>query len=303
MTTSLWVCCLKLVLLLAGLAVAFHDQIEDLPKSGRNEPLDIGQTLNRIRRDILTAGTTPREESKNEGNRSKQLRRFNGRRRCFLGSAYDCPPALEGTLYDWPSPWGWTPGPLYPEYGPHFHRGWIGNGGPFGCNHCGCGGPWRGPGCSCGCNNHGWCCCGGGGGGRANDCSQCNDAFNDAPSTSQRPSQVNHPPLLQPLMGKHANFKAPLQIKPSKNKNVRRGYKRYDVTYSTGDPYGMSTSPGYEYPCDPSYGNWPCQTPQAAPQQTSPADQVVGTLFLWKPNNLANDKPLPKKNPKANPKN
>lgn len=145
--------------------------------------------------------------------------------------------------------------------------------------------------------------CGGGGGGGGNDCSQCNDAFSDAPPTSQRPSQVNHPPLLQPLMGKHPNFKAPLQIKPSKNKNVRRGYKRYDVTYSTGDPYGMSTSPGYEYPCDPSYGNWPCQTPQAAPQQTSSADQVVGTLFLWKPNNLANDKPLPKKNPKAKPKN
>ena len=59
------------------------------------------------------------------------------KRRCFLGSPYDVPPGFEDTLLDWKTPWGWGPGPLYPEYGPHFHQSvwaqrWRGPGGLVG---------------------------------------------------------------------------------------------------------------------------------------------------------------------------
>lgn len=193
--------------------------------------------------------------------------------------------------------------------------------------------------------------CGAGGGGAAKDCPQFNDAVNNAPPSAQTPNQAGHPPLLRPVLGKQANFKAPLQIKPGKTRNVRRGYKRYGVPYGTTTPYGMSAPPGsqypyqptygnsqwqvpqqtsptaYQYPCQPTYGNCPWQasqqtspydfqypyqttygnSPWQAPQQSSPADQVVGTLFLFKPNaiSLADAKahPLKNKNPKVKSKN
>ena len=162
--------------------------------------------------------------------------------------------------------------------------------------------------------------CGGGGGGPANDCPQCNDAPSKAPLSPQRPSQPGNPPLLQPMMGKQANFKAPIEVKPGKA--VRRGYKRFGVPYNTG--YQNTYQPNYgNYPYQPSYGNypyqpsygsdpyqsgygndpyqsgygndpyqsncgnWPCPTTQQPPSET---DQVVGNLFLFKPSDLLADK-------------
>ena len=139
----------------------------------RRQPLDTEQKLIRIRRDTLATGNgldqselklgqrkdvDTRDETKNKENRSRKPKNFNIRRRCFLGSPYGCSPPFADPLLDWPSPWGWTPGPLYPEYGPDFHSGWAGHGRPFSYNRCGCGGSWGGPSSSCGCNNHGWCC-------------------------------------------------------------------------------------------------------------------------------------------------
>ena len=159
---------------------------------------------------------------------------------------------------------------------------------------------------------------GGGGGGPLNDCPQCNGAASKTPSSPQRPSQVGGPPLLKPLLAKQMNFKAPLQVKPMKP--MRRWFKRYDVPYNTGYQYPYqsnygnypSDQPGYEnyayqssygsyppayqssYGSDPyqsGYGTEPYQSgcgngpcPAQAPQQSSMADQVVGTLFLFKPN-------------------
>ena len=136
---------------------------------------------------------------------------------------------------------------------------------------------------------------GGGGGGNAavNDCPH-NVAMNKAYFSPKRPKQAGHLPLFQPFMGKQ--FKAPPKMKLGKTKDFRRGYKRFDVPYSTGAPYGAALPPAYEYPCDPSYVNWPCQAPA---QQSSIADQVVGSLFLWKPN----ENPLPKKHSTVNSKN
>lgn len=101
---------------------------------------------------------------------------------------------------------------------------------------------------------------------------------------------------------------------------MRRWFKRYDVPYNTGYQYPYQSNYG-SYPSDqqgyenyayqssygsypPAYqssygsdpyqsgygtepyqsgcGNGPC--PAQAPQQSSMADQVVGTLFLFKPN-------------------
>lgn len=147
----------KLFLCLLGLTIALDDS-ETVLKRSRRESLDSDQTLGPSH-SAQTADSAGRTKITNHNNRrSKNSKKVYGKRRCFLGSPYDCPGGFEDTLLDYPRPWGWGPGPLYPEYGPDFHRGWAGHGGPFGCNNFGCGGPWRVPGCSCGCNNHGWCC-------------------------------------------------------------------------------------------------------------------------------------------------
>lgn len=132
-----------------------------------------GNTLKRSRREALEnqnfqSGKSGKDKESADGikindnrrnQRPKNVKKLHNRRRCFLGSPYDCPVGFEDSLLDWPRPWGWGPGPLYPEYGPDLHRcSWGGPRSPFGCNQCGCGGPWRVPGCACGCGNHGWCC-------------------------------------------------------------------------------------------------------------------------------------------------
>lgn len=151
---------LKLLsLCFVGVTVAL-EQTENTLKRSRREVLDNNQNVQsgKSGKDKESADGT-----KINGNRRNQrpnnVKKPHNRRRCFLGSPYDCPVGFEDSLLDWPRPWGWGPGPLYPEYGPDLHRGgWGGHGGRFGCNQFGCGGPWRVPGCSCGCGNHGWCC-------------------------------------------------------------------------------------------------------------------------------------------------
>lgn len=169
-------CAVKLAFCLVGMAVAFSDQAEKFAKDRHRGTLDNDQISEIIQRDFLYSqdssnenGFDQRQESNpdtrdeidsnaNLRRQTKRFKRFNSGRRCFLSFPYACSPELSDPSIEWPSPWGWTPGPLYPEYGPHFHRGWMGHTGPFGYNHWGCGGPWRGPGCGCGCNNQRWCC-------------------------------------------------------------------------------------------------------------------------------------------------
>lgn len=148
-------CHLKILLCLLGLTIAL-EQTESILKRSRREPLD-----NEPSKSGKIA--EPADGTKINDNRSRQAKRSKTfkMRRCFLGSPYDCPVQFEDPLLDWQRPWGWGPGPLYPEYGPNLNRGWGGHGGPSGYNHFGCGGPWRVPGCSGGCNscnNHAWCC-------------------------------------------------------------------------------------------------------------------------------------------------
>lgn len=129
---------------------------------------------------------------------------------------------------------------------------------------------------------------GGGGGGGAGDCPQFNDAAPCKPT-----------PQLQSFIGKQANFKGPVQMKQGKNINVQRGRKRQDITYGTApDPYGVASDPYgaapiasevppvNQEPNQATYGNW------QVPEQPSPADQVVGGLFVWKLNgqNTPNNK-------------
>lgn len=66
-------------------------------------------------------------------------------------------------------------------------------------------------------------------------------------------------------------------MKQGKNINVQRGRKRQDITYGAA-PDVMQVPPVYDDPNQAIYGNW------QVPQQTSPADQVVGSLFFWKLN-------------------
>ena len=163
----------KLVLCLLCTTTAFYDNTENFSKDGGRYPLEIDQISNLMRRDVITPENSfvlnelqlgqentreERDEIKNKENRNRQYQRFNSRRRCFLGYPYDCSTGFLDPLLEWSSQLGWTPGPLYPEYGPNFNRGWMGRGVPFGYNHCGCGGPWNGPGCCCGCSNNGWFC-------------------------------------------------------------------------------------------------------------------------------------------------
>lgn len=128
---------------------------------------------------------------------------------------------------------------------------------------------------------------GGSGGGGAGDCPQ----FNDAVPCKPTPNKIPASPQIQPFVGKQANFKGPVQMKQGKNINVQRGRKRQDITYGTApDPYGVASDtygaaptaaevpPVYQDPNQATYGNW------QAPQQPSPADQVVGGLFFWKLN-------------------
>ena len=112
---------------------------------------------------------------------------------------------------------------------------------------------------------------GGGGGGGASDCPQ----FNDAPPCQSTANKVGGPPQLHPFIGKQANFKGPVQMKQGKNMNVQRGIKRQDITYGA-TPDVAEVPPVYQDPNQTPYGNW------QVPQQTSPADQVVGSLFFWK---------------------
>ena len=115
---------------------------------------------------------------------------------------------------------------------------------------------------------------GGGGGGSASDCAQ----FNDAPLPSKpTPNKAGAQPLLHPFFGKQANSKGPGEIKQGKNINVQRGRKRQDITYGAA-PDGAQVPPVYDDPYQATYSNW------QVPQQTSPADQVTGSLFFWNMN-------------------
>lgn len=151
---------LKLLsLCFVGVTVAL-EQTENTLKRSRREVLDNNQNVQsgKSGKDKESADRT-KINGKRRNQRPNNVKKLHNRRRCFLGSPYDCPVGFEDSLLDWPRPWGWGPGPLYPEYGPDLHRGgWGGHGGRFGCSQFGCGGPWRVPGCSCGCGNHGWCC-------------------------------------------------------------------------------------------------------------------------------------------------
>lgn len=123
------------------------------------------------------------------------------------------------------------------------------------------------------------------------DCGGCgrnnwmpfNDAMGNSPGSEKTHNKLN-PSQLLPFLGKPNSPSPLLKMNSGKMKSAEHGSKRFDVTYNTGDPSGMAWSPNSWYPCDPSYGNWPCQTPT---QQSSISDQVVGTLFLWRPNGKA----------------
>ena len=111
---------------------------------------------------------------------------------------------------------------------------------------------------------------GGGGGGGASDCAQ----FSDAPPSQPNPIKAGAPSSLHPFLGKQANSKGPGEIKQGKDINVQGGRKRQDITYGAS-PDVAQASPVYDNPYQATYGNW------QVPQQTSPADQVVGGLFFW----------------------
>lgn len=145
-----------ILLCLLGLTITLVEETESILKRSRRETLDDEPNVEPSKTGKIVTSADGTKINDKKRREPKKFKKFQNRR-CFLGSPYDCPVGLEDSLLDWPRPWGWGPGPLYPEYGPHFHRGWGGHGGPFGCNQFGCGGPWRMPGCSCGCN-HGWCC-------------------------------------------------------------------------------------------------------------------------------------------------
>lgn len=114
---------------------------------------------------------------------------------------------------------------------------------------------------------------GGDGGGGASDCAQ----FNDAPLSQPTPNKAGAPPLLHPFFGKQANFKGQGKIKQGENINVQSGRKRQDITYGAATD-GAQAPPVYDDPYQANYGNW------QVPQQTSPADQVMGSLFFWNMN-------------------
>ena len=150
---------LKLLsLCFVGVTVTF-EETESTVKRSRREALDINQNVRAAKSGKDKESADGTKINDNRRNQRPKKKKFYNRRRCFLGSPYDCPVGFEDSLLDWPRPWGWGPGPLYPEYGPDLHRGgWGGLGGPIGCNQIGCGGPLRVLGSSCGCGNHGWCC-------------------------------------------------------------------------------------------------------------------------------------------------
>ena len=137
---------LKLLCLL-GLTITLAEETESILKRNRRETLDNEQNVAPSKSEKIVDQADGIKDNDNRSRQRKNFKKSQYKRRCFLGSPYDCPMGFEDSLLDWPRPWGWGPGPLYPEYGPDFHRGWGGHGGP-----------WRVPGCSCGCNNHGWCC-------------------------------------------------------------------------------------------------------------------------------------------------
>ena len=148
---------LNIFLCLLGFTMALDDSHAFFMRTHR-ESIDDDQVLGSSKSSQTSDSENQPKLDDHSNRRFKNPKKVRNKKRCFLGCPYDCPGGLEDTLLDCSRPWGWGPGPLYPEYGPHFHRGWAGHGGPFGCNNCGCGGPWRVPGCSCGCNNHGWIC-------------------------------------------------------------------------------------------------------------------------------------------------
>lgn len=145
---------LNIFLCLLGFTMALDDSQAFHIRMQRDSSLDNDQILGSSK---SSQASDLEKQPKIDDHRKqhfKNPRKVRNNKRCFQG----CPFGLEDTLLDCSRPWGWGPGPLYPEYGPHFHRGWAGHGSPFGCNNCGFGGPWRVPGCSCGCNNYGWRC-------------------------------------------------------------------------------------------------------------------------------------------------
>ena len=176
---GVWLNSLQIFLCVVCLVVAFEDTTEGVKRDGQEEPLEIytEEELNPLKRVIrVLQEALDRSQSKTDqeskedisneikgkvkrSQESQKATKFNSRRRCLL--PHDCPFGLDefgDPLLHWPTPWGWPPGPQYPEYGPCFHPIWAGHGVPFGYHPWGCAGSWRGPSCHCGCNNNGWCC-------------------------------------------------------------------------------------------------------------------------------------------------
>lgn len=288
---------LKLVICWLGVVAILLHQTESHSRVRHRGLVPTDQTQHRMRRDILKSEMSDnendfKEDQENNLNRRTSIRKksqenkiADSRKRCLMGSLNDCYPELADPLDESSSPWGWRPGPLYPEYGPHFPRGGMGHWRRFGYHRYGMGYPFRAPGCSCGCNNDGWNYCGGC---DRNNWMLFNDAVGNSPGLEKTHNKLN-PSQLLPFLGKPNGPSPPLKINSGKMKSAEHGSKRFDVTYNTGDPSGMAWSPNTWspnswYPCDPSYVNWPCQTPS---QQSSISDQVVGNLFLWRPNGNA----------------
>lgn len=98
------------------------------------------------------AGDYQQTVEKEKSRCSLNVNRGINRKRCSFGYPYDCPPRFAGLALNWQNPWGWTLGPMFPEYGPW--PGW----GPSWCGQSGDWGPWRWPGCFGGCHRGGWCC-------------------------------------------------------------------------------------------------------------------------------------------------
>lgn len=164
---------LKLVICCLGVAATILHQTESHSRVRQRGFISTDQTQYRMRRDILKSEISDIENDFEEDQENNLDRRtsipkkksssqeteiVDSRKRCLLGSLNDCYPELADPLDESSSPWGWRPGPLYPEYGPHFPRGGMGHWRPFGYHRYGMGYPFRAPGCCFGCNNGGWNC-------------------------------------------------------------------------------------------------------------------------------------------------
>ena len=140
--------CVNFVLGLVCLVVFFNvPALLSLPLDGREQ---IIANENNLYQSIHKAGK--RGAAGKRSPHSLNVKRGINRKRCSFGYPYDCPLRFPGPDLNWPNPWGWIPGPMFPEYGPC--PGW----GPLWCGQSGDWGPWRWPGCFGGCNRGGWCC-------------------------------------------------------------------------------------------------------------------------------------------------